>query len=551
MTDKFKLALATLNPIVGDIPGNFAKIRAARAEAARLGADLVLTSELATCGYPPEDLVLKPAFQQAIHTSLEALAGEAGPDIIISTPFVADDNVMSSVVLISGGKIEAVRHKVDLPNYGPFDEKRVFTAGPMPEPIVWRGIKLGVPVCEDIWKPGVCAHLKKRGAEIFIAPNGSPYEHKKDNIRAEIVSDRARENGVPMTYHNQVGGQDELVFDGGLLVANADGQIVGRTAYWREAVSLVEFVRGKKVWEIASAPQESDDQGVASIYAALVMGLRDYIDKNRFPGVVLGMSGGVDSALCATLAADAIGADRVRCVMMPSPYTSRDSLEDAEECARALGCSYESINIGPAMGAYEQMLGGTKGITAENIQSRARGVTLMAISNTTGLMVLSTGNKSEMSVGYATLYGDMCGGYSGIKDVYKTTVYALCEWRNRHTLSWGKGRTGVVIPERILTKAPSAELRPDQKDQDSLPPYEVLDGILKGLVERELGVEELVAEGYERATILKVWKLLDRAEYKRRQSAPGVKITPRSFGKDRRYPITNGFTDVITAVAKG
>lgn len=546
MTDHFKLALATLNPVVGDVPGNFKKIEAARAEAARLGADLVLTSELATCGYPPEDLVLKPAFQQAIHAALEKLAAQSGPDILISTPFVADEKVMSSVVLISNGKIEAVRHKVDLPNYGPFDEKRVFTAGPMPQPILWRGIKLGVPICEDVWTPNVCAHLAKRGAEILISPNGSPYEHKKDHVRAEIVSDRARENGVPMTYHNQVGGQDELVFDGGLLVANADGEIVGRTAYWREAVSIVEFKRGKKVWEIASAPQESDDEGIGSIYAALVMGLRDYIEKNRFPGVVLGMSGGVDSALCAALAADAIGADRVRCVMMPSPYTSRDSLEDAEACAKALGCKYESINIGPAMKAYDGMLGGVKDIAAENIQSRARGVTLMAISNSSGLMVLSTGNKSEMSVGYATLYGDMCGGFSGIKDVYKMTVYALCEWRNKHQLSWCKGPGGVVIPERILTKAPSAELRPDQTDQDSLPPYPVLDGILKGLVEKEQGVDDLVTEGYERSTVLRIWKLLDRAEYKRRQSAPGVKITPRSFGKDRRYPITNGFTDVVT-----
>lgn len=546
MTDRFKLALATLNPTVGDIPGNFARIKAARADAARLGADLVLTSELATCGYPPEDLVLKPAFQQAIHAALEALAAEAGPDIIVSTPFVADDRVMSSVVLISGGKIEAVRHKVDLPNYGPFDEKRVFTAGPMPEPVLWRGIRLGVPVCEDVWKPEVCTHLARRGAEIFISPNGSPYEHKKDHIRAEIVSDRARENGVPMTYHNQVGGQDELVFDGGLLVANADGQIVGKAAHWKEAVSLVEFARSGKMWTVASAPQESDDEGDASIYAALVMGLRDYVEKNRFPGVVLGMSGGIDSALCAAIAADAIGANRVRCVMMPSPYTSQDSLEDAAACAKALGCRYESINIGPAMQAFDTMLGGVKDIAAENIQSRARGMTLMAISNSTGLMVLSTGNKSEMSVGYATLYGDMCGGYAAIKDVYKMNVFALCQWRNRHALGWGKGPVGEVIPPRIISKPPSAELRPDQKDEDSLPPYPVLDGILKGLVEKEQGVEDLVAEGFERATVLRIWKLLDRAEYKRRQSAPGVKITPRSFGKDRRYPITNGFTEVAT-----
>lgn len=544
MSKQFTLAAAILNPIVGDVPGNLKKIQAARAEAARLGADLVLTSELATAGYPPEDLVLKPAFQQAIHAAVDELVRGEGPDLLISTPWVVDGKLMSSVLLISEGRIAAVTHKVDLPNYGPFDEKRVFTAGPMPEPIVWRGIKLGVPICEDIWKPGVCAHLASRGAEMLLVPNGSPYEYKKENTREELVCTRARENNLPMVYHNQVGGQDELVFDGGLIAADAKGKIVGLSSHWREGVQLVRFEKADK-WQIASAPQEQDEEGMASIYAALVAGLRDYVEKNRFPGVVLGMSGGIDSALCAALAADALGAERVRCVMMPSPYTSRDSLEDAEACAKALGCSYESINIGPAMQAFDAMLGGTTGITAENIQSRARGMTLMAISNTTGLMVLSTGNKSEMSVGYATLYGDMCGGFAAIKDVYKMNVFALCEWRNSHHLAWGKGPAGEVIPQRIITKPPSAELRPDQKDEDSLPPYPVLDGILKGLVEKELGVAELLAEGFDRATVIRVWKLLDRAEYKRRQSAPGVKITPRSFGKDRRYPITNGFTDTI------
>lgn len=538
----FTLALAILNPKVGDIPGNFAKIRAARAAAAAAGADLLLTSELATCGYPPEDLVLKPAFLHALDEALRDLSAEPGPDMLISTPTRDEGRIMSSVVLVSGGQITAIRHKYDLPNYGPFDEKRVFAAGPLPEPVVWRGIKLGVPVCEDVWTPKVCAHLAQKGAEILIAPNGSPYEYRKDDIRAEIVGDRARENGLPMTYHNQVGGQDELTFDGGALMANADGQIIGRKAYWQEGLALVHFAKGAQGWQIVQAPQDAKDDSIGNIYAALVLGLRDYVTKNGFPGVVLGMSGGVDSALCAALAADALGADKVRCVMMPSPYTSQDSLDDAAACAKALGCSYESVSIGPAMQAYEQMLKGTSGITAENIQSRARGMVLMAISNTTGLMVLSTGNKSEMSVGYATLYGDMCGGFSGIKDVYKTTVYALCEWRNAHCLPWGRGPSGIVIPQRILTKAPSAELRPDQTDQDSLPPYPVLDGILKGLVERELGVADLEKEGYEKSTILKVWGLLDRAEYKRRQSAPGVKITSRSFGKERRYPITNGFT---------
>ncbi len=539
--DRFILATAILNPKVGDVAGNLKKIQEARAEAARLGADLVLTSELATAGYPPEDLVLKPAFQKAIHAAIDQLVKDDGPDILVSTPWVVGGNVMSAVVLIADHTIAGLTYKVDLPNYGPFDEKRVFTAGPMPDPILWRGVRLGVPICEDIWKPGVCAYLAMRQADMLIVPNGSPYEFRKDDVREQLVSDRARETGLPVVYHNQVGGQDELVFDGGLIAADATGKIVGRSAHWREGVQLVHFARAGTKWQITQAPHDEDEKGEASIYAALVTGLRDYVEKNGFPGVVLGLSGGIDSALVAALAVDALGAGRVRCIMMPSPYTSKDSLDDAAACADALGCHYESISIAPAMKAYADMLGGVKDVTAENIQSRARGMLLMAVSNSTGYMVLSTGNKSEMSVGYATLYGDMCGGYSAIKDVYKMTVYALSRWRNSASLLWGKGPGGVVIPERILTKAPTAELKPGQKDQDSLPPYEVLDGILKGLVERELGLVELQAEGFEKATILRVWRMLDRAEYKRRQAAPGVKITPRSFGKDRRYPITNGF----------
>lgn len=533
----FTLALAQTNPTVGDVRGNLAKIRAARLEAMLQGADLVLTTELVTSGYPPEDLVLKPAFQAAIHAAVMELVTDGGPDLLLSTPWVIEGKLYSAILLISGGAIAAVRLKHDLPNYGPFDEKRVFTAGPLPEPILWRGISLGVPVCEDIWTPKVCAHLAGQGAEIFLVANGSPYEHGKIHVREGIVSDRARECAAPMVYLNQVGGQDELVFDGGVLIADKSGQIIGRGPHWQEAVFCTSFAKGEQGWTCTSAPNTPQESEVESIYHALVTGLRDYVEKNHFPGVVLGMSGGVDSALCAALAADALGADRVRCVMMPSPYTSKDSLEDAEACAKALGCPYESISIGPAMDAYEAMLKGTSGTTAENIQARARGMTLMAISNSTGAMVLSTGNKSEMSVGYATLYGDMCGGFAVLKDVYKMTVYELCRWRNR---------TGEVIPERILTKAPTAELRPGQTDQDSLPPYPVLDGILKGLIEQERSAEELEKSGYARDTVLKIWKMLDRAEYKRRQSAPGVKITPRSFGKDRRYPITNGFTDIAT-----
>jgi len=543
--DNFNLALSVINPVVGDVTGNTKKILAARTEAGRRGADLVLMGELVTSGYPPEDLVLKPSFIQAIHKAVGEIVAADGPDLLLSTPWQNGDKVMSAVLLIADKAIKAISYKYDLPNYGPFDEKRVFTAGPLPSPLEWRGVRLGVPICEDVWTPTVCAHLAGQGAEILLVPNGSPYEYEKDDTRAKLVCDRARETRLPMVYLNQVGGQDELVFDGGVLISSHEGELVGRVAHWQESLHLVRYTKESGHWVCSNPPQEKDSRGESSIYAALVTGLRDYVEKNRFKGVVLGMSGGIDSALSAAIAADALGPDRVRCIMMPSPYTSQDSLDDAQACAQALGCPYESISIEPAMSAYEAMCGSLQGIAAENIQSRARGMLLMAVSNSTGLMVLSTGNKSEMSVGYATLYGDMCGGYAVLKDVYKMTVYAISRWRNQNRLGWGKGPDGVVIPERILTKAPTAELKPNQTDQDSLPPYPVLDGILKGLVERELGVDDLVNNGYDRQTILKIWKLLDRAEYKRRQSAPGVKITPRSFGKDRRYPITNGYTDIV------
>jgi NAD+ synthase len=544
--DRFTLALAVLNPTVGDITGNLKKIRDARAEAGRRGADLVLFGELATVGYPPEDLVLKPAFMQAVHKAVGELVAEDGPDMLLSTPWLNGTDLMSAVLLIADKQIKGISYKYDLPNYGPFDEKRVFKAGPLPSPLIWRGIKVGAPICEDVWTPAVCAHLAGQGAEILLVANGSPYEYEKDDTRSKLVTDRARETRLPMVYLNQVGGQDELVFDGGVLIANHEGKMVGRIAHWHEGLTLAKFSKQNGIWQCDEAPQDVDARGEPSIYAALVMGLRDYVQKNGFKGVVLGLSGGIDSAICAAIAVDALGADRVRCIMMPSPYTSQESLDDASACAKALGCKYESISIAPAMKAYEEMLGSVEGLTAENIQPRARGMTLMAISNSTGFMVLSTGNKSEMSTGYATLYGDMCGGFNPLKDVYKMTVYAISRWRNAARLSWGKGPAGEVIPSRIISKAPSAELKPNQTDQDSLPPYPVLDGILRGLVERELGLNELVHAGYERATILKVWQLLDRAEYKRRQSCPGVKITPRSFGKDRRYPITNGFTAIVT-----
>jgi NAD+ synthase len=407
-------------------------------------------------------------------------------------------------------------------------------------------VRLGVMVCEDMWTPDVTETLGESGAEILLVPNGSPYEHGKHDQRVQLAGARTVESGLPIIYVNQVGGQDELVFDGASFALDSDATLKAQLPAWQEAVALTRWRRGNRGWTCAEGGMVEPRFGLAGIYQAMVLGLRDYVEKNRFPGVVLGLSGGVDSAISAAVAVDALGPQRVRALMMPSPYTSRDSLEDAAECARALGIRIDTVSIEPAMKAFAGMLkpvfeGRGADTTEENIQSRARGVTLMAFSNKLGHMVLSTGNKSEMSVGYATLYGDMCGGYSVLKDVYKTTVYALSRWRNEDLPIGGAGPEGRVIPERILTKAPTAELKPNQTDQDSLPPYDVLDSILEGLVEDELTVEQITAKGHDEAVVRRVWRMLDVAEYKRRQAPPGVKITRRAFGRDRRYPITNGF----------
>ena len=549
MTDTLALALAQINPVVGDVAGNLTRIRAARAEAAKLGADLVLFSELVMSGYPPEDLVLKPAFQRAVRLAVEALAGETGdggPALLLPTPWVEDGNLHNAVLLLEGGRIAARRFKVDLPNYGVFDEKRVFRPGPMPGPIAFRGIRLGVPICEDIWTPDVVECLAETAAEILLVPNGSPFEVDKDGVRVELARARIAESGLPLVYVNQVGGQDELVFDGGSFILGADGKAKLAMPSFREAVALSRWRRTGGGWVCEPAEIAAPLDRSAAIYQTMMLGLRDYVNKNRFPGVIIGLSGGIDSALTAAVAADALGPERVHTVMMPSPFTSRDSLEDAEACARALGIRLVTVSIGPAMEAFDAMLAGLfagreRDVAEENIQARARGITLMAISNKFGAMVVSTGNKSEMSVGYSTLYGDMCGGYSVLKDVYKTAVYEVSRWRNANLPAGALGPRATVIPERILTKAPTAELRPNQTDQDSLPPYDELDRILNGLIERDLAVDELVAEGEDRATVQRVWRMLENAEYKRRQAPPGVKITSRALSRDRRYPITNAF----------
>jgi NAD+ synthase len=553
MTDRLRVALAQLNPKVGDVAGNLAKVRAARAEAARQGADLVITSELVIAGYFPEDLVLKPAFQRQCMEAVEALRADTkdgGPALFVTTPWREDDKLYNAIVALDKCEVVGKRFKVDLPNYGVFDDKRVFSAGPMPGPLVFNGVRIGVPICEDMWTPDVVECISETGGEILLVPNGSPYEVGKTDQRVQLGVNRVVESGLPLVYVNQVGGQDEVIYDGASFVLGADRQLKCLLPAFREQVTTVEFRRngakGGGGWECQLAPIAPELGRLESIYQAMMLGLRDYVNKTGFPSVIIGLSGGVDSALTTAVAADALGAGRVHTVMMPSPYTSRDSLEDAKACAEAVGVKYDIVGIEPAMEAFAEMLRPLFGnrkedVTEENIQSRARGVTLMALSNKLGGMVVTTGNKSEMAVGYATLYGDMCGGYNVLKDVYKTTVFELCKWRNEHLPEGALGAKGRVIPERIIAKPPSAELRPDQKDSDSLPPYPVLDAILKGLIERDLAPEDLAREGHDLATVQRVWRLLEAAEYKRRQAPPGVKITSRLISRERRYPIVNGF----------
>ena len=554
--ERLVIALAQINPTVGDVDGNVERIRGARAEAAAGGADLVVTGELAVSGYPPEDLVLKPAFLDRIEAQVAVLAketGDGGPAILLGAPWRENGTLYNAALLLDGGAIATIRSKHHLPTYGVFDEERVFEAGPAPGPIPFRGVRLGVMLCEDMWEPDVAECLQESGAELLIVINGSPFETAKPDLRMHLAVARVSETGLPLAYVNLVGGQDELVFDGCSFVLGADRSLRVMAPAFAASVALTEWSPGSDGWTCAAAPitPPADGEGeLGSIYAAMVLGLRDYVGKNGFSGVILGLSGGIDSALSAAAAVDALGPDAVHCVMMPSPYTSDDSLEDAAECAGALGLKYDPIGIQGAMQAFSGMLNdvfeGTQAdTTEENIQARLRGMIVMAISNKFGYMPLTTGNKSEMSVGYATLYGDMCGGYSVLKDIYKTAVFALSRWRNEHRPAGALGPAGMVIPERIITKKPSAELKPDQFDEDSLPAYDELDDILKSLIEGEHGVEDIVARGHDLETVLRVWKMLDRAEYKRRQAPPGVKITRRAFGRDRRYPLTNRFTGKV------
>ena len=548
MTNRLNIAMAQLNQRVGDLAGNAGKMLEWRAKAT--DADLIVFPEQQLIGYPAEDLVLKPAFAARAAVELAELAeatADGGPAMLVGSIFLDDGALYNGIALLDGGQIAAVRYKHELPNYGTFDEKRIFASGPMPEPMLFKGVRIGVPICEDGWLAPVSLHLKERGAELLISTNGSPYEIDKDDRRLEeVFAARVRETGLPLMFLNRVGGQDELVFDGSSFVLNADGAAAHRLPDWEEHLRMTHWTRGDNGWQCADGPKALWEEHPADIYSAMVTGLRDYVNSNGFPGVVLGMSGGIDSAICAAIAADALGPDRVWCVMLPSRYTSQSSLDDAAQCAEMIGCRIDTIPISPAVGAFDDMLSGSFAdrdvdITEENIQSRIRGVTLMALSNKFGHMLLTTGNKSEMSVGYATIYGDMAGGYNPIKDAYKMTVFAISEWRNAHKPRIGLGRDGPVIPDNIITKPPSAELRPDQKDSDSLPDYPVLDKMLHALVEEERSVDEVVAQGFDRDTVVRIERLLYLAEYKRRQAPPGVKLGTRNFGRDRRYPITNAF----------
>jgi NAD+ synthase len=558
---QFTITLAQLNPTVGDVTANAAKARQARAKAREAGADLMVLSELFICGYPPEDLVLKPALQAACRAAIEELAGETadgGPAMLIGTPWVEDGKLYNAFALLDEGRVVALRFKANLPNYGVFDEKRLFARGPAAGPVTIRGIRVGVPICEDIWLEesedyeNVVECLAETGAEILVVPNGSPYARDKNDLRLSIAVARVTESGLPLIYLNEVGGQDELVFDGASFVLNADLSVAAQLPAFEESIVTLRWTKSQAGWR-CSGPITPLLEGDKADYAACVVGLRDYVRKNGFPGVLLGVSGGIDSALCAALAVDALGADKVRGIMLPFRYTAQVSLDDAARLTKALGIHYEVLPIADAVNGFEKILSGVfaglpRDITEENLQARTRGTLLMAISNKTGAMVVTTGNKSEMSVGYATLYGDMNGGFNPIKDIYKTEVFRLSSLRNSWKPEGALGPSGEVIPESIIVRPPTAELRENQTDQDSLPPYEILDAILERLVEREEPLASIIAEGFDRETVARIDRLLNIAEYKRRQAAPGVKVTRKNFGRDRRYPITNRFRDLGKAL---
>ena len=547
-----KLFLAQINNIVGDIDGNLKRAIDILDQAGELNSDLVVFSELFLSGYPPEDLVLKKSFVEECRNALDTLINYSKTKklgLIIGLPLYEKNNLFNAAAIVDKGKLIGFSKKINLPNYSVFDEKRVFHQNDIPKVFEFRGIKLGVPICEDIWQENVCLELKNQGCELIVSPNGSPFDKYKINQRKTIIEDRVSEVGLPFVYINQVGGQDELVFDGSSLIMNGDKEIMYEAPPWQEHNAVIDFNEKEKKFNNLSF-NEFKFSDLENIYMATVIGLRDYVSKNNFPGVILGLSGGIDSAFCAAVAVDALGKDKVEAYMLPSNYTSENSTIDAEDCANRLEIHLETIPISDTFLSLEESLktafkGLPNDITEENLQSRIRGTILMAISNKKGKMLITTGNKSEVSVGYSTLYGDMNGGFNPIKDIYKTELYALANWRNSNLPNNILLDKKDVIPSSIISKEPTAELRDNQKDSDSLPPYDELDQILEGLVEYELSTSELEKKGFSIEEIKKVENLLYGSEYKRRQSAPGVKISSRNFGRDRRYPITNKFRDKI------
>ena len=558
MTDRLRIALAQLNPKVGDLAGNLALGRGALDRAIAAEADILLLSELFLTGYFPEDLLLKPQFIDdavAAARTLAAATKGTGVSLLLPTVWREDKALYNAVLLAEDGDIVATRLKRDLPNEDVFYEKRYFTAGPLAEPLTIKGVSIGVPICEDIWHAEVCAHLVDHGARLLLCPNGSPYWRNKQDLRKRLVKARVAEDNVPLLYLNQVGGQDELVYDGASFAIEPGGRLVLQGKSFETDFIVTDWRREPDGWRCATPDVDALPSVDETPWRACVLGLRDYVGKNGFTSVVLGLSGGIDSAVVAAMAVDALGADKVHCLMLPYRYTSEDSLRDARDCAARLGVRYDIVPIGAPVDAALRELapvfaGRPADITEENIQSRMRGVVLMAVSNKLGSLLVTTGNKSEMSVGYATIYGDMNGGFNPLKDLLKMQVYRLAAWRNSHLPGDCLGPAGEVIPQAIIDKAPSAELRPNQTDQDSLPPYPVLDAILEGLVEEELSIREIVAKGFDLATVKRIEKLLYIAEFKRRQAAPGVKMTKKALGLGRKYPITNGYRDESGAASR-
>ncbi len=550
MTNRFRLTLAQLNPTVGDISGNIAKARDAWSMGAEAGADLVALPEMFATGYQCQDLIMRPPFYREAVAAIEALAVDCaeGPALGIGGPQAKEGKLYNAYYILSGGRVQTVIQKFHLPNEDVFDEVRLFEPGPIHGPYRIGPLRIGTPICEDAWHTDVTEAQAESGAQVLLIPNGSPYRRGKHALRQNLMVSRVIETGLPLIYLNMTGGQDDQVFDGATFGLNPGGALAFQMPQFRDAVTHVDLVETDKGWRIDEGEKADLPDEWEADYHCMVQALSDYCAKTGFKKVLLGMSGGVDSALVATIAADALGPDNVRCVMLPSEYTSEHSLEDARACADALGCRYDTVPIGPARAAVTETLapffeGLAPDVTEENIQSRLRGLMLMAMSNKFGSMLLTTGNKSEVAVGYATIYGDMAGGYNPIKDLYKTRVFETCRWRNANHRDWMMGRAGVVIPDRIITKPPSAELRPDQKDSDSLPPYDQLDAVLEGLIDLEMSVADLVAKGHDRALVQRIERLIFLSEYKRFQSAPGARLTIRAFWLDRRYPIVNRWRD--------